>query len=92
MPPSEVTGITQTVRNQLTVKLGIHTHDDIGLGEDDESAQRAVHRLLQRDEDGDRVAVVERRQTHLRAGDPGLGEGPVGGGLDGGYGADHRQI
>lgn len=29
---SEVARITQTVRNQLTVKLGIHTHDDIGLG------------------------------------------------------------
>jgi 2-isopropylmalate synthase len=30
--PSEVARITQTARNKLGVKLGIHTHDDIGLG------------------------------------------------------------
>ncbi|MBL9168967.1 MAG: citramalate synthase [Verrucomicrobiales bacterium] len=30
--PSEVARMTQTARNKLGVKLGIHTHDDIGLG------------------------------------------------------------
>lgn len=30
--PTEVARITQTARGQLAVKLGIHTHDDIGLG------------------------------------------------------------
>ena len=30
--PSEVARMTQTARSKLGVKLGIHTHDDIGLG------------------------------------------------------------
>ncbi|HAM70371.1 MAG TPA: citramalate synthase [Verrucomicrobiales bacterium] len=30
--PTEVARITQTTRNKLAVRLGIHTHDDIGLG------------------------------------------------------------
>jgi 2-isopropylmalate synthase len=30
--PEEVTGITRYVREHLTCRLGIHTHDDIGLG------------------------------------------------------------
>jgi 2-isopropylmalate synthase len=30
--PSEVARITQTARNKLAARLGIHTHDDIGLG------------------------------------------------------------
>lgn len=30
--PTEVARITQTTRGSLAVKLGIHTHDDIGLG------------------------------------------------------------
>jgi len=30
--PEEIRAITQAVRGKLTAKLGIHTHDDIGLG------------------------------------------------------------
>ena len=30
--PSEILDITQTARKKLKAKLGIHTHDDIGLG------------------------------------------------------------
>src|SRR5579872_458689 len=30
--PREVSGITQTARAKLKISLGIHTHDDIGLG------------------------------------------------------------
>ncbi len=30
--PAEIRDITQAARAKLTVKLGIHTHDDIGLG------------------------------------------------------------